>query len=119
MEDPSALYAISVAERLTNLTARQIRYWERYGLLTPIRTQGRHRLYSEADILRLREVGRLLSEGMSLERVKTYLAAKDRTGPTADATARLAAERGAAPQVRSLYHATNRDQLLRLIDQEK
>jgi MerR family transcriptional regulator, glutamine synthetase repressor len=117
VESSIPVYAMGVAERLTGLTARQIRYWERHGLLAPSRTKGRQRLYSEADILRLKEVKRLLGEGMTLERVRAYLAARDAKKPRDD-SGRMA-ERGAAPQVQSLYHATNRDQLLRLIDKDK
>lgn len=120
MEEPTAVYSMGVTERLTTLTARQIRYWERYGLLAPTRTKGRQRLYSEADILRLREVKRLLGEGMTLERIKAYLVGRDaRRGTAADAVANRLTDRGTAPQVRSLYHATDRDQLLRFIDKGK
>ncbi|HWH69544.1 MAG TPA: MerR family transcriptional regulator, partial [Candidatus Sulfotelmatobacter sp.] len=71
-EDASniAVYSMGVAERLTGLTARQIRYWEQHGLLAPTRTKGGQRMYTEADVLKLKEVKRLMSEGMTLERVK-------------------------------------------------
>ncbi|MEA2575198.1 MAG: MerR family transcriptional regulator, repressor of the yfmOP operon [Chloroflexia bacterium] len=48
-----------VAER-TGLTQRTIRYYEELGLLSPpSRTQGDFRLFSEGDLVRLKEIGRL------------------------------------------------------------
>lgn len=119
MEGTTPVYSMGVAERLTGLTARQIRYWEQNGLLAPSRTKGRQRMYSEADIVRLKEVKRLLSEGMTLDRTKVILAGKEAKRAREEALANRQSERGSTPQVRSLYHATNRDQLLRLIDRDK
>lgn len=75
--ESTPVYSMGVAERLTGLTGRQIRYWEQHGLLAPARTKGRQRMYSEADILRLKEVRRLLAEGMTLERVKAHYESRE------------------------------------------
>lgn len=118
-EDASsaAVYSMGVAERLTGLTARQIRYWEQQGLLKPSRTPGRHRMYSEADILRLKEVKRLLGEGMTLDRVKVYFANKEK------GRAQKGGEFGSSrvveripTRVGSLYGGANRADLERLIE---
>ncbi len=115
------VYSMGVAERLTGLTARQIRYWEQHGLLAPSRTKGRQRLYTEADILRLKEIKRLMNEGMTLERVKALYAARDarRTQAQNEPTTQRFAERipthGTGP-ARSLYTGGNRAELQRLID---
>lgn len=109
------VYSMGVAERLTGLTGRQIRYWEQHGLIAPSRTRGRQRLYSEADIARLKEVKRLLGEGMTLERAKQYMAARDaraRRAAMEEQSARL--DRG--QRLTSLYPPNNRAELLRLID---
>lgn len=42
-----------------DLTASNLRYWEEQGLLSPKRTQGGHRLYSEEDVERIRLIKRL------------------------------------------------------------
>jgi DNA-binding transcriptional MerR regulator len=66
--------------RLADTTPRTIRYYEEIGLLPqpPGRHQGGHRLYSEAEVERLREVMRLRNLlGVSLEELKTLLAAED------------------------------------------
>ncbi|RJQ08739.1 MAG: MerR family transcriptional regulator [Bacillota bacterium] len=58
-----------VAERMTGLTRRRIRYYEAVGLLEPARTPGNRRLYSSADIRRLLEIKRLLEEGYDLRAI--------------------------------------------------
>jgi DNA-binding transcriptional MerR regulator len=66
--------------RLFGTTPRTIRYYEEVGLLpeAPARPSGRHRLYSEAEVERLREVMRLKDLlGVSLEELSTLLAAEE------------------------------------------
>lgn len=114
------VYSMGVAERLTGLTARQIRYWEQHSLLAPSRTKGGQRMYSEADVLRLKEVKRLMSEGMTLERVKAYYANRDakrlRTPVMEAMTSRLG-ER--IPRGGSLYTGGNRAELERMMSERK
>ena len=49
-------FVISIAARMVGLHAQTLRYYERVGLIWPSRTNGRQRLYSEADIERLRRI---------------------------------------------------------------
>jgi DNA-binding transcriptional MerR regulator len=58
----AALYVISVAARLVELHPTTLRKYERVGFLEPSRTPGRTRLYSHADIRRLRQIKRLVEE---------------------------------------------------------
>jgi DNA-binding transcriptional MerR regulator len=61
-------------------TPRTIRYYEEVGLLgeTPAWPSGRHRLYTEAEVERIREVMRLKELlGVSLEELKTLLSAEE------------------------------------------
>jgi MerR family transcriptional regulator, repressor of the yfmOP operon len=65
--------------RLVGTTPRTIRYYEEIGLLprAPARVSGRHRIYSEDEVGRLREMMRLKHLlGVSLEELKTLLAAE-------------------------------------------
>ncbi len=55
-------FIISVAARMLGVHAQTLRYYERVGLLTPSRSQGRIRLYSQADINRIRQVQRLIDD---------------------------------------------------------
>jgi MerR family transcriptional regulator, heat shock protein HspR len=57
-----ALYVISVAARLVEMHPTTLRKYERVGFLEPSRTPGRTRLYSLADIRRLRQIKRLVEE---------------------------------------------------------
>jgi MerR family transcriptional regulator, heat shock protein HspR len=59
-EEPA--YIISVAARMLGLHAQTLRYYERVGLIVPSRSRGRIRLYSHADIERVRQVQRLIDE---------------------------------------------------------
>jgi MerR family transcriptional regulator, repressor of the yfmOP operon len=63
----------------TGVTTRTIRYYEEIGLLesTEERAEGKHRLYSEADVERVREVIRLRDLlGLSLDELRRLVAAE-------------------------------------------
>lgn len=76
--DPGVpVYPIGVVQRLTGLSARQIRYYEKEGLLAPSRTRGNRRLFSAADVERLRQVKSLMEQGLNLEGVRAYLASME------------------------------------------
>ncbi len=55
-------FVISVASRMVGVHAQTLRYYERVGLVWPSRTVGRQRLYSIADIERLRRVKALTDD---------------------------------------------------------
>ncbi|MCU1511260.1 MAG: transcriptional regulator, MerR family [Arthrobacter sp.] len=67
------LYAISVVAQLVGTGQQNIRLYERRGLLTPDRTAGGTRQYSEADLAVLRRIGDLLDEGLNLAGVAKVL----------------------------------------------
>ena len=50
-----AVFPIGSVMKLTDLTARQIRYYEDQGLISPDRTEGNRRMYSLDDMDRLLE----------------------------------------------------------------
>lgn len=73
------LFTVSVAASLTGMHAQTLRQYDRLGLVTPHRTKGRGRRYSQEDVERLREIQRLSKEeGVNLAGVKLVLALKDR-----------------------------------------
>jgi DNA-binding transcriptional MerR regulator len=75
----SALRIGDVA-KLVGTTPRTIRYYEEIGLLpeAPSRPSGGHRVYTDAEVERLREVMRLKELlGVTLEELKTLLAAEE------------------------------------------
>ena len=58
-------FVISVAARIIGVHAQTLRYYERVGLVWPSRTGGRQRLYSMADIERLKRI-KALTEDMGV-----------------------------------------------------
>jgi MerR family transcriptional regulator/heat shock protein HspR len=68
------IYMISVAAELVGMHPQTLRMYETKGLVRPQRTPGGTRIYSEADIERLRIVQRLTSElGLNLAGVELVL----------------------------------------------
>ena len=64
-EDPC--FVISIAARMVGVHAQTLRYYERVGLIWPSRSVGRQRLYSQADIERLRRIKTFTEDmGMNL-----------------------------------------------------
>jgi MerR family transcriptional regulator, repressor of the yfmOP operon len=75
----SGLLRIGEVARLVETTPRTIRYYEEIGLLpgSGERESGRHRLYTEADVERLRELLRLKDLlGVSLDELKELVEAQ-------------------------------------------
>jgi MerR family transcriptional regulator/heat shock protein HspR len=67
-------YVISVAARMVGMHAQTLRYYERAGLVRPSRSRGRIRLYSVADIARLRQIQRLINDlGVNLAGAEVIL----------------------------------------------
>ncbi len=71
------LFPIGIVMELTELTARQIRYYEEHGLVTPARTKGRQRLFSLNDIDKLLEIKDLLDQGINIAGIKQVFAMKE------------------------------------------
>ena len=68
-------FVISVAARMVGVHAQTLRYYERAGLIWPSRTMGRQRLYSIADIERIRRL-RTLTEDMGVNLAGAEVALK-------------------------------------------
>lgn len=67
------LFPIGTVTKLTDLTPRQIRYYEQQGLIQPERTDGNQRLFSFNDVERLFEIKSLIEKGINLAGVKEML----------------------------------------------
>jgi MerR family transcriptional regulator/heat shock protein HspR len=68
------LYGISVAADLVGSAPQNLRLYETRGLISPARSQGGTRRYSDDDLVRLREIGRLLGDGLNLAGIAAVLA---------------------------------------------
>jgi MerR family transcriptional regulator/heat shock protein HspR len=76
--DERPRYMISVAAELVGMHPQTLRIYESKGLLRPKRTAGNTRLYSEADLDRLRLIQRLTNElGLNLAGVEQVLRLED------------------------------------------
>ncbi|PNZ80154.1 MerR family transcriptional regulator [Staphylococcus petrasii] len=68
-----AVFSISVVCKLTDLTARQIRYYETHELVKPERTEGNKRLFSLNDLEKLLEIKSLIEKGFNLKGIKQIM----------------------------------------------
>lgn len=68
-----ALFAIGSVMKLTDLTARQIRYYEQHELIVPARTDGNQRLFSFNDVERLLQIKALIEKGVNIAGIKQVL----------------------------------------------
>ena len=72
-DEELALYVISVAAQLSGLHPQTLRQYDRMGLVSPSRAQGRGRRYSLRDIALLRNVSRMVQEGINLAGIKRII----------------------------------------------
>jgi MerR family transcriptional regulator/heat shock protein HspR len=72
-DEELALYVISIAAQLSGLHPQTLRQYDRMGLVSPSRAQGRGRRYSLRDIALLRNVSRMVGEGINLAGIKRII----------------------------------------------
>jgi DNA-binding transcriptional MerR regulator len=66
----------------TQVNTVTLRAWERrYGLLIPQRTPKGHRLYSEADVTKVRDILAFIAKGVPVSKVKALLSSNNSTHP--------------------------------------
>ena len=68
-----AVYVISVAAELAGMHPQTLRQYDRLGLVSPARSSGRGRRYSQRDVERLRRVQALSQDGINLEGIRRVL----------------------------------------------
>ncbi|OMF86812.1 MerR family transcriptional regulator [Paenibacillus sp. FSL R7-0273] len=67
-------YSIKQTAELTGITEDTIRYYEKIGLLPRAQRKGNtHRIYSSADVERMKLIGCLKKTGMPLDDMRPYL----------------------------------------------
>jgi MerR family transcriptional regulator, heat shock protein HspR len=88
-----AVYIISVAAELAGVHPQTLRIYERKGLVTPKRTPGNVRRYSDRDISRLQMIQELTqAQGVNLAGVKMIMELEDRLERIRERAERLEAE---------------------------
>jgi MerR family transcriptional regulator/heat shock protein HspR len=104
-------YMISVAAELVGMHPQTLRLYEAKGLVRPARTPGGTRLYSDADIARLRLVQRLTTElGLNLAGVEHVLRLEDELRRTRARLDRL--ERELRAEIASVHRSYKRELVL-------
>lgn len=78
MADAEHIYPIGVVQKLTALSCRQIRYYEERGMVSPARSKGNRRMFSQKDIERLMEIRDKLNEGWLLQAIKDVICSNRR-----------------------------------------
>ena len=73
MDERTPLFAITAAAELAGMHPQTLRQYERLGLVSPTRTAGKTRRYSMKDVVQLREISSLSSEGLNLEGIRRIL----------------------------------------------
>lgn len=71
------LFPIGIVMELTELSARQIRYYEEHQLVVPKRSKGNQRLFSLNDIDKLLEIKELLEQGVNIAGIKKIFSLND------------------------------------------
>lgn len=62
IEDREPKYVISVTARMVGMETHTLRYYEKLGLVSPYRSKGNIRYYSESDIEKLRRIKSLVND---------------------------------------------------------
>jgi len=105
------MYMISVAAELVGMHPQTLRLYETKGLVRPTRTPGGTRLYSEADVERLRIIQRLTTElGLNLAGVELVLRLEDELRKAHAQIERL--QREAKQEVENVHKHYRRDLVL-------
>ena len=90
--DDSHTFLISVAAELAGMHAQTLRTYDRLGLVSPRRSSGGGRRYSQRDVDLLREVQRLSQEGISLAGISRILELENQVEALRARVAELGAE---------------------------
>ena len=96
------LFPIGTVMQLTELSARQIRYYEEHELISPARTDGNRRLFSLIDIDRLLEIKDLIDQGINMAGVKQLLLVKEQQSNVIQQQAEKAKQELTDDQLRNL-----------------
>ncbi|WP_226665547.1 MerR family transcriptional regulator [Metabacillus litoralis] len=73
------LFPIGIVMQLTDLSARQIRYYEENELIFPARTESNRRLFSFNDVDKLLEIRSLIEQGVNLAGIKQIFSRAEHT----------------------------------------
>jgi MerR family transcriptional regulator/heat shock protein HspR len=107
--EDEAVYVISVASKLSGLHPQTLRQYDRLGLVSPSRTIGKNRRYSLIDIVKLRNVQRLVGEGINLAGIARIIELEQAVANMALEVAKLRTEVDALLEANSPKALVRRD----------
>lgn len=114
-DDDQAVYVISVAAELSGMHPQTLRQYDRMGLVSPGRASGRGRRYSLRDIASLRNIQRLVGDGINLAGIKRIMELESAVANMALEVAKLRTEvdalMAANPEASKGVLKTNRELL--------
>lgn len=126
MANNDSIYPISAVMSMTNLTARQIRYYESHGLINPNRSKGNQRLYTPSDVENLLMIKSLLEKGLNLDGIKSIFTGnqpaegnKPPIVPDSPPPSVLNSNNPAFPKLTSLYPVNNQEALTKLLQSKR
>jgi methanogenic corrinoid protein MtbC1 len=77
------VYTVKHAAALTGISADTLRMWERrYGVVSPVRTEGGYRLYDDASLARLTAMSALVKAGWAPSRAAVQVTSGTTLGPS-------------------------------------
>src|SRR6478735_8586571 len=86
------VYGIAVTSELSGVGSQTLRLYERRGLLTPARTEGGTRRYSDDDLDRLQRNAELVAGGVNIAGIAQILPLQDHNAELASTNGELASE---------------------------
>jgi MerR family transcriptional regulator/heat shock protein HspR len=113
--EEAAVYVISVAAELSGLHPQTLRQYDRLGLVSPGRASGRGRRYSLRDIATLRNIQRLVGEGINHAGIKRIIELESAVANIALEVAKLRIEVDALLEIKqpkSLSHRKSAPMLI-------
>jgi len=96
-----------ISDRYPDITASAIRYWDSEGLLSPIRTKGGQRLYTETDMELIKYIKELSRCGYSIKKIKQKIYELRKSGVPLDWAADKARDEVAISRYMELYNLFN------------
>ncbi|CAB4618182.1 unannotated protein [freshwater metagenome] len=90
--DEEAVYVISIASQLSGMHPQTLRQYDKLGLVSPGRASGRGRRYSLRDIASLRNIQRLVGDGINLAGIKRIMELESAVASMAIEMAKLRTE---------------------------
>lgn len=103
------VYGISVAAELSGVAVQSLRLYERYGLITPWRSDGGTRRYSADDLARLRRISALVDAGVNLAGIARILNLEDDNASLSEANTDLRSSNRDLRNAAKVKRSTSKD----------